>query len=189
MLRRETALRGWRCYWPVNRASRRGSSWGAGAVAPLFLREGRQHVGLRSGQQRASRASSHPGAPQGQRRPTSLVKGGALPTTKVKPRHDLRCRRTQQIPSSGLSPPGGGGSAASPHTRAGPVAARAALALLTVLRAGEALLTPRPAQGAGHRQPWAVCSWHVAAGGVTSRPARVRGDEETASEASLPCSR
>lgn len=78
---------------------------------------------------------------------------------------------------------------ASPHTRAGPVAARAALALLTVLRAGEALLTPRPAQGAGHGQPWAVCGWHVAAGGVTSRPARVRGDEETASEAGLPCSR
>lgn len=76
MLRRETALRGWRCYWPVNRASQRGSSWGTGAVAPLFLREGRQHVGLRSGQQRASRASSHPGAPQGQRQPTSLVRGG-----------------------------------------------------------------------------------------------------------------
>lgn len=158
--------------WRPSFSGKAGSTWGSGVAS------------------RGRPAPAHTlGPPKVSAGPPPWSRGGALPTTKVKPRHDLRCRRTQQIPSSGLSPPGGGGSAASPHTRAGPVAARAALALLTVLQAGEALLTPRPAQGAGHRQPWAVCGWRVAAGGVTSRPARVRGDEETASEAGLPCSR
>lgn len=59
------------------------------------------------------------------------------------------------------SPPGGGGSAASPNTRDGPVATRDALTLLTVLQAGVALI-PQSCSGCGARTagplPWAVCA-------------------------------
>lgn len=176
----------------ANRARRCGrSSWGAGPVAPHFLSEGKQQVGLRSGQQRASRASSHPGAPKGQRPPTSLVKEGtsyalsqaSRPATQADPANPVLLvplsarRRWVRGPHTLAMAPWRPGRTHAPDSASG----------------GRGAANPAVLLGARgqppSRGPGLSRGGRVAAGCAASRPARLRGDEESAFEAGLPCSR